>query len=384
MLSAPPARCARRSALYRETCILQRAHSEERYEEDTFTTVIENPHSHAQGIPTFHETSNEELNNTLASLRSKHFVPGYLDSHQRHLIFGTKNRKLLHDNPQTVEIGEEEIPLEWTDRRNDIPNRGKLINQALQLMEQSGGDRKAWSNLPAMMVGLKHIGVELDERLMEKIVRKAVNAGRLDVVIQCLEQSRFTGMTLKREEILRNVVWGLHSQAQRDNWSESAVRKGLAEARQLALMLEAQEHGSGKILARDDPRQRPEIIGVFLELAAVNAHKHQEKADKSGVLAAYATRLLSCIGDKAQPKSFAPPAYGPVYEMLHGVPIWHGLKLAQQILGNNMPMSQKAAQIVADYEAGLSNLAQAIEAQAPKEGSYGAQALNAWKNCIRE
>lgn len=270
------------------------------------------------------------------------------------------------------------------DRRTEIPKRQKLINQALHLMEQSGGERKVWSNLPSILVGLTHCGFTPDYRTMEMMVRKAVNAGRLDVVIQCLEQSRFTGMTLKREEVLRNVVWGLHSQAQRDGWSEGALRKGLAEARQLSLMLEAEEHGSGRILARDDPRQRPEIIGVFLELAAVNAYKFQEKQDKGGVVSAYVSRLISCIGEKSQPQSFAPPANGPVYEMLHGVPIWHGLKLAVQILGKNTPMSAQANQIVSDYEVGLSNLAKAIEAQAPKEGSYGAQALNVWRDCIRE
>lgn len=282
-----------------------------------------------------------------------------------------------------MQIGDEEIQLSWMDRRSDIPNRKKLVRHVLDLMGKSG-DRKAWSNLPLMLVGLKHIDAKLDESMMEMIVRRAVNAGRLDVIIQCLEQARFTGMTLKRDEVLRNVIWGLHSQAQRQNWSASAVHKALAEARQLALMLEAEEHGTGKVLARDDPRQRPEIIGVFLELAAVNAYKHEGKTDKSGVLAAYTTRLLSCIGDKAQPKSFAPPKVGPVYEMLHGVPIWHGLSLAQKVLGNQMPMAQQAAEVAADYEASLNNLAQAIEAQAPKDGSYGAQALDVWKNCIRD
>jgi hypothetical protein len=300
------------------------------------------------------------------------------------LIFGTKNRKLLEDNPQTVEISDEEIQLQWMDRRRDIPSRKGLIRQAVNLMEKSGGDRKAWSNLPPMLVGLAHIGVIVDEKMMEMIVRKAVNAGRLDIIIQCLEQSRFTGMTLKREEVLRNVIWGLHSQAQRNNWSASAVHKALAEARQLALMLEAEEHGTGRALTRDDPRQRPEIIGVFLELAAVNAYKHQDKTDKGGVLAAYTTRLLSCIGEKSQPRSFAPPATGPMYEMLHGVPIWHGLMLAQKVLGNKMPMAQQAAQVAADYEAGLSNLAQTLEAQAPKTDTYGAQALDVWKGCIRD
>jgi hypothetical protein len=47
-------------------------------------------------------------------------------------------------------------------------------------------------------------------------------------------------------------------------------------------------------------------------------------------------------------------------------------------------MAQQAAQVAADYEASLSNLAQTIKAQAPKEGTYGAQALDVWKNCIRD
>lgn len=335
-------------------------------------------------MPTFTETSNSELNDILAGIRSKHFIPGYLDPYQRKLIFGTKNRQLLHDNPQTTTIGDEEIPLTWIDRRTEIPNRKKAIRRALQLMEESGRDRKVWSNLPSLLVGLTHIGVHVDDYLMGVMVRKATNAGRLDVIMQCLEQSRFTGMTLKREEVLRHVVWGIRIQAQRENWSEAAVRKGLAEARQLSLMLESEEHGSGRALVRDDPRQRPEIIGTFLELAAVNAYKYQDKKDNGGVVAAYVSRLISCIGDKAQPQSFAPPARGPVYEMLDGVPIWHGLKLAQKILGNTIPQATQANKIAADYEAGLSNLAQAIEAQSPAEGSYSAQALDVWRNCIRE
>lgn len=71
-------------------------------------------------------------------------------------------------------------------------------------------------------------------------------------------------------------------------------------------------HGTSKVLARDYPRRRPEVIGVFLELAAVNAYKHQDKTDKGGVLAAYTTRLLSCIGEKARPMFFAPMITRPV------------------------------------------------------------------------
>lgn len=70
--------------------------------------------------------------------------------------------------------------------------------------------------------------------------------------------------------------------------------------------------------------------------------------------------------------------------MLHGIPIWHGLSLAEKILGKEMPQAQLARKVRQDYEAGLTILAQAIEAQGPAAGGYGAQALEAWRECIRE
>jgi hypothetical protein len=70
--------------------------------------------------------------------------------------------------------------------------------------------------------------------------------------------------------------------------------------------------------------------------------------------------------------------------MLNGTPIYHGLLLAEKVLGSELPQPDQARQIREDYEAGLTILAQAIEAQAPKEGSYGGQALVVWRELIRD
>ena len=70
--------------------------------------------------------------------------------------------------------------------------------------------------------------------------------------------------------------------------------------------------------------------------------------------------------------------------MLHGVTIWHGLRLAEKILGNSLPQPELAKKIRQDYEAGLTLLAQAIEALKPPEGSYNARALKVWRECIRD
>ncbi len=70
--------------------------------------------------------------------------------------------------------------------------------------------------------------------------------------------------------------------------------------------------------------------------------------------------------------------------MLNGVPIYHGLLLAEKVLGPDLPHPTQAKRIRADYEAGLTILAQAIEAQRPREGTYGAGALRCWRDCLRE
>lgn len=80
----------------------------------------------------------------------------------------------------------------------------------------------------------------------------------------------------------------------------------------------------------------------------------------------------------------APRPTGPQTEMLRGVPLWHGLSLAFRVLGEELPQRVRAEKILRDYESGLEILAQAIEAQNPKEGTYGDQALRAWRDCIRE
>lgn len=336
------------------------------------------------GIPTFTETPSSELNDVLSTMRTKHFVPAALHAPDRRLIFGTKHRQTLADNPQTVTVGDEDITLQWIDRRTEIPNRRKLFHQAIALMAEAGrGEEggKEWANLPNLLIGLRG---KVEGRGMGKVVRKAVEAGRIGIVVQCLQQGAATGMTLDSEDVLENVMWGLHATAQRDGWTEEGVSKALKAANQVALLLETEEHGGGRLLSERDPRQRPEVLGVFLELVAVQAYRFQNGQDVDGKVKAYTERLLGCIDGAAQPPSHAPSPTGPQYEMRHGIPIYHGLHLAERVLGKELPNPQLATRVRRDYEAGLTILAQALEAQGLKEGGYGEQAVKAWRECIRD
>lgn len=380
LCSAHTTRRPSRNPACRQTSLLQHAHPATRYIDPLHLPQLSHILTHHPGIP--HLSSDQpELNDILSTMRTKHFVPGYLDRPTQRLIFAQKNRQTLLDNPQSVEIGGEEFPLVWMDRHHDIPNRTKLLKQALSLMES----KEDWANLPGILVALKHMKSVPREWFMEYIVRKVIDAGRLPVLVRCLQQSEHTGVTLKRKEVLRYVIFGLHDHAARGGWSAESVKEALGLARNVSNMLESEAHGTGERMLHKDPRRRPEVIGVFLELAAVNAQLHQNGEDRGDAVKAYTSRLLSCMDESSrQPSGLQPPASGPAWEMLEGAPIWHGLALAQKVLGSKMENAQEVGKIAADYEAGLENLCKSIEAQKPKEGSYGAQAVRVWRECTRE
>ena len=171
------------------------------------------------------------------------------------------------------------------------------------------GEKSDWNNLPALLAGLHKAKRTPNDRQLGKMVRLAVNSGRFGTVLQCLHQAHNTGMTLKKDEVLNAVIWGLREIAQSGEWSEESLSKAIRDANEVAMQLEDTEHGSGKYVRVGDPRRMPEVLSVFLELAAVYAWKFQEGKAVDGKVKAYAERLLANIegaervGHFLQPKN---------------------------------------------------------------------------------
>lgn len=278
-------RCALR--IYRASSILVQA-----------TRSFSSTSSARRAVPTFIETSNPELDDVLSTIRTKHFIPAYLRNRERRAIFGDKNRQNLIDNPQSVALGDEDIQLQWIDRRREIPNRNALITEAINLMLAS--EAKDWShNLPALLQGLNEgVKKSLGPKVMEKLVRKAAETGKFGTVLPCLQQASKTGMTLKDEGILAWVVWALHVSAARNGWNKASLEKTIKESNAVALMLESADHGSQAVMAENDPRTRPSVLGTWLELVAAYAYKFQGGKDsEEGLVKAYTARLLSRLAE---------------------------------------------------------------------------------------
>lgn len=346
-------------------------------------------------LPTFAETSSPELDDVLLQLRTKHFIPAYLNKRQRHLIFGDKFKQELENNPAYATLGEEEIPLIHIDRRKDIPARKPLVLQALRLIEEND----EWRQLPSILEGLHKARPQPDLALQEKILRKLQLADQFPVILRSLRRSHATGLTLKNDAVLNQVLNALRETASLENWEQTRLEKALKQADELAELLESADHGSGRKLSPNDPRTRPAVIGLFLELHAVYAQQYQAGQDVSGKVKAYATRFMATFNESNQvrplnssltsqtntskPAETDLPAVGPPIEFLSKMSIYHGLSLASRILGSDMPDAARANQIVQQYEQRLSTLAEALSARNPEPNSFAASSLKAWDACVR-
>ena len=77
------------------------------------------------------------------------------------------------------------------------------------------------------------------------------------------------------------------------------------------------------------------------------------------------------------------PIEGPKVDMLLGMSLWHGLNLADKILGMDMPHAMLASEVRNSYGDTLWTMARTLQERDPnpKAGGYVHQALNAWREC---
>ncbi|KXT03486.1 hypothetical protein AC578_1545 [Pseudocercospora eumusae] len=351
-------------------------------------------------LPSFIETPNEELNNILATLRTKHFLPKYLHKSERRLIESPKNKQYLEENPQTTQIGGEEIELEWIDvakRPSEVP----LCKKAFQIIFNSKDN--SWENLPRLLRAIAETNPKgkgttpLTRPELERIVRKAVEQSKLSVVLRCLQPNAGTGISLKGPRLVEALIVGVRQTALRSNWEENHVAIALERFQELMSLFEREEHGGGKYLRPGDARRRPEVLGTLLELAAVYTYKHGGGEDTNGVVKTYADRLLSIL--EADPQRYNADEFitikgGTGYEnhqlrymsFMLSVPIYHGLLLAEKVLGDSLPRSGSAKMIISQYQTRLESLASTIESRknSYERHAYEVEALEAWNKCIRD
>lgn len=196
-------------------------------------------------------------------------------------------------------------------------------------------NKKDWNNLPILLEGLRTSGRKLKPQYLEKLVRKAGQAGRQSVVIECARRVSRTGFILKDLNLVRQVMWWIQYKPLSTQWSAATMKKALAMAEQVAFLMEDEEHSGGGLRGAADPRARPEVVGVILQLAAAHAKLSTGK-DEDGKVQLYAQRLLGTLTRNVDLRQGLPEGkdwWASNYLLGYISPILYGIREAAKILG---------------------------------------------------
>jgi hypothetical protein len=227
----------------------------------------------------------------------KHFFPASLKPTARKSLYQIKNKQLFEDNPRIVEFAGKDTQYQYIARLTEVPNRSKLLKKAVDLIGDGG--EKEWANLPTLLQAFyKIIGKPVEDKHLEKLIRKAAIHNKLPAFIKCLHMVDRTGLSLKGNNVLEALLLAIRQEATRDNFRNRGTSAALKYSSEIADLLETEQHGTGRVLGRDDPRTRPQVIGVFLELAAVYATKHNGGKDDANIVKSYAQKLMGRIHEQ--------------------------------------------------------------------------------------
>ncbi|PLB45968.1 hypothetical protein P170DRAFT_458172 [Aspergillus steynii IBT 23096] len=276
-------------------------------------------------IPTFTQTSSADLDAALNRFREELFIPFGLGTSQRRTIFRQKYADRLDEEPVTVPISDTE---NFTLRPMD-PQSRPTNKEAVDVIAQMQTTQD-WQNLLPFLSGLRMSHRRLNANRWEWVVRKAGQADALGIVLECAKQAERTNLRLTNAAFVKRLFFEIHRKAQVGEFQDPAVSKALALAQQFASLMEAPEH-----LVQDpatDPKRKPAVIGVLLELSAARALNVTGGKDETRDVRAYAQRLLGSW--QAGNFSSEVKDWVNVDHMLQeNVPIYNGMKLAMQVHG---------------------------------------------------
>lgn len=270
--------------------------------------------------------------------RNNAVMPAHLAKNQRDMIIKPKYKKQLESEPVIANLSGEEFELKWlgTSKPSDTLTFNKAINLFVA---------KDWDNLPNLLEGLKSGGWNLMRKNWPmKLMIKALDAGRLDMVMESLRRVEDTGLRMKTKREAITIFRTLLRKAQADATVQD-ITKTLLWAEQAVDLMSDPRHAL-KRKYDDDPTNSPDVVALVLDIAAVRASKFFGGVDEDSKVMKWARRVagmkdlpfepffLEDIKEsfEAIPDIEAPTEIGIIAWLHTRLDVMHGMKLAGEIL----------------------------------------------------
>lgn len=198
-----------------------------------------------------------------------------------------------------------------------------------------------WQNMVVFLQGLKIARRKVTGPMMTKMVRKANERGRQGTVMELLRNGERTGVLLKDGEVVREVMAGAAMKAQAAGWDDQvAVEKALKYAEGILELCEDPTHTGGRRITALDPRARPEVFGVVVLLASVNAKRFHGGKDKDGKVRRYAEKMMALW--RNADLQLDGEGWATVNQLLFTwSPVWHGMRMALEYLDGGSDLAKQ-------------------------------------------
>lgn len=320
----------------------------------------------ADEVPLFRQTSSPELDTLLARFRNDVFIPQSLGYRHKQLIYRTKYSPSLEEHPITVSVqtGKNAEEENYKLRHLDITKspRTTELRDVVKMMKT----REDWYNLAPFLSGLRISRRNIADNLWEFVLRKAGEAGVEDIAYRLAKYSGYTGLSLSKPGVTRALFFNFHRKARLADFKGEELLNALSFAENTALLLNAKHHSAPVI--SQDPKRKPDIIGILLELRAAYAIDAFGGKDEGGHVRGYAMKVLDTwvLGDFDVPNGF-----GANWKLFELVPLWHGLKLALQVeevksdKNLNQALASKIGEIGKKIEAAVESVPKKSEDSVP-------------------
>ncbi|KAF2090723.1 hypothetical protein K490DRAFT_53685 [Saccharata proteae CBS 121410] len=302
-------------------------------------------------LPTFAECSNPELTKILDEVRMRTLLPKYLDKSQSHLVQSPEAQRLIND-PAYARIGTEDVRL-LPNSIEDRPGARSSFLHALNLAET----REDWDNMEKLLEGYNNARYHTRMHQVKKaFVVLGCSKGYHDIVLRCLQRVEATGLSLRDDELLLQALLGFRAMAAEADWDAAVLEKALSYVEQTIELMEMEGHCGGKSVHEGDPRTAPFAMGVPLELAVRRASVPEGWENEGGRIKVYADRLTAVIERYGPMPSLKGDIsmYGqkifPSTRLKRTIPVYNGLKLAQEFLGSDMPRDGVATSAIAQLK----------------------------------
>lgn len=201
------------------------------------------------------------------------------------------------------------------------------------------GESGDWRNLQGWLEGLKAAGRKIEGGVLEKVVRKAVEARKMGVIVECLQRVEYTGLGLWDLGVAREAMWGPTAIAVQGKWSEGAVERGVRYAENVWAMMCDPKH-AGVQLEDYHPRSRPEVLGLLVQMHGAQAVMYKGGKDEAGMVRKYA-RLMLQYWDRADLEMVEEGDWVDAnIKMVTWAPVVHGLKMARTVVGEESALGK--------------------------------------------